>query len=70
MLLKIGLIDVVWRGILGVLFFIEKEKSLKTKSLFGEIHDHQQWGYTYIKYEKDCMNNNLNKPIIKVWTGR
>lgn len=56
--------------ILGVLFFIEKEKNLKTKSLFGQILDHQQWGYRYIKYEKDFMNNNLNKPIIKVWTGR
>ncbi len=56
--------------ILGVLFFIEKDKNLKTKSLFGKIHDHQQWGYMYTKYEKDFMNNKLKKPIIKVWTGR
>ena len=56
--------------IFGTLFFIENDKNLKTKSLFGKIHSHQQWGYPYINYEKDFMNKNLNKPIIKVWTGR
>ena len=56
--------------ILGFLFSIEKQKNLKTKSLFGKIHDHQEWGYIYINYEKDFMNKKLKKPIIKVWTGR
>ena len=57
--------------ILGTLFFIEKEMNLKTKSLFGDIRYTHMWEYyTYEKYEKDCRNNNLKKPIIKVWTGR
>lgn len=56
--------------ILGVLFFIEKDNNLKTKSLLGKIIDYQQWGYRYIKYEKDFMNNMLRKYVVKVWTGR
>ena len=56
--------------IFGSIFFTESSKLCNIKSLFGNIHKYQKWGYTYDNYEKDINNKKIIKPIIKIWTGR
>jgi hypothetical protein len=56
--------------IFGCLFFIENKKTLKLKSLFGNIMKYHKWGYNYDQYEKDFRNNQIPRSVIKVWTGR
>lgn len=56
--------------IFGCLFFTEYKKIVHQKSLFGNIMKYQNWGYTYDEYEKDFYFKNLQKPVLKVWTGR
>lgn len=58
--------------IFGCLFYTEYPKllTLPNKSLLGNIHKYQKWGYTYAEYEEDLRNKKLPKPIVKIWTGR
>lgn len=56
--------------IFGILFNIESKNLLTIKSLFGNIFSYQQWGYNYEKYQQDNAISKINKPIVKVWTGR
>jgi intein/homing endonuclease len=58
--------------ILSVLITYEKyeKQSPLTTSIFGNIHDYCKWEYTYTDYISDKMNNNINLPIIKIWSGR
>ena len=45
--------------------------SLKTcPSLFGSIFNYLHFGYSYEQYINDVNNRTINKPVIKVWTGR
>jgi hypothetical protein len=44
--------------------------TLPNKSLLGNIHKYQKWGYTYAEYEEDLRNKKIPKPIVKIWTGR
>ena len=56
--------------IFGVLAFLEYNTNNR-KSLFGNIFNHQQWGYNYDEYERDLYKNKrLPRNILKVWTGR
>jgi hypothetical protein len=52
--------------IFGVIFFLELKKY---KTILGNIFDYN-FGETYEKYIQDKKNNNINKPVIKVFTGR
>jgi hypothetical protein len=56
--------------IFGILFFLELK--LKTFSLFGDIHHHNNsFDYTYDKYKHDLyVNKRIPKAVTKVWTGR
>jgi hypothetical protein len=53
------------------LICIHENKDLSINpSIFGIIHEYTRFGYSYEDYLEDKKNNNLNKDIIKVWTGR
>jgi hypothetical protein len=42
----------------------------KCPSLFGNIFNYLNFGYSYEQYINDVNNRTINKPVIKVWTGR
>jgi len=42
----------------------------KCPSLFGSIFNYLNFGYSYEEYINDVNNRNINKPLIKCWTGR
>lgn len=42
----------------------------KCPSLFGSIFNYLHFGYSYEEYINDVNNRTINKPVIKVWTGR
>jgi hypothetical protein len=54
----------------GILFFEENKSSKRVKSLFGSIHEYQNFGYSYENYTKDLSNGRIPRYVIKVWTGR
>jgi hypothetical protein len=55
--------------IFGILFSLESK--LKTKSLFGNIHQYQSFHYTFDTYQNDLyIQKKIPKKIVKVWTGR
>jgi hypothetical protein len=56
--------------IFGCIFFTECPEIIKTKSICGNIYNYQKWGYNYETYIDDFKKRIINKPIIKVWTGR
>lgn len=56
--------------ILGCIFFIENPNIQNIKSLFGNIHYYQKWGYSYNEYMKHFNEKKIVKNVVKVWTGR
>jgi hypothetical protein len=52
--------------IFGVIFFLELKKY---QTVLGNIFDYN-FGGTYEKYIQDKKNNRIEKPVIKVFTGR
>jgi hypothetical protein len=56
--------------IFGAMFFTEYRKINKVKSVFGNIHTYQRWGYTFNEYDADLKRRKVPRAIIKVWTGR
>jgi hypothetical protein len=56
--------------IFGCIFYTEYPQIIKYKSLFGQIHGYQRWGYTFDEYMKNINDNKKMKSVIKVWTGR
>ena len=56
--------------IFGIIFATENQTLLKQKSLFGDIFNYQNWGYSYNDYEKDIQQKRLPRYIVKIWTGR
>ena len=54
--------------VMGIIFHIESPMLYKYPSLFGTIFDHQKWGYSYDTYCKEYKS--IDKPLVKVWTGR
>ena len=52
--------------IFAVIFFLEIQKY---KTILGNIFDYN-FGETYEKYIQDKNNNKINKPVVKVFTGR
>ena len=42
----------------------------KCPSIFGSIFNYLHFGYSYEEYINDVNNRKINKPVIKVWTGR
>jgi hypothetical protein len=56
--------------ILGCIFCTENSL-YNNKALFGDIMKYQKWGeYTFEKYLNRFNKEKINKPILKVWTGR
>lgn len=57
--------------IFGAIFYTEDKNNLiKVRSIFGNIFNYHQWGYTFNQYENDVNKHKITKPIIKVFTGR
>ena len=54
----------------GIIFSIESKKNIRNKSLFGHIHNYQNFGYSYDEYMNDINNNKIPRYIVKVWSGR
>jgi hypothetical protein len=54
----------------GILFSSESKKNISNKSLFGHIHNYQNFGYSYDQYINDINNNKIPRYIVKVWSGR
>jgi hypothetical protein len=61
--------------IIGIIFYLENPMIRESHiySLLGPIWTYMEWGYTYEEY---IVNNNrkdniyIDKPLIKIWTGR
>ena len=48
-----------------------KNELYEEKSIYGDIHEYIEWGYTYNSYIKDIENSDLEKfDLIKTWNGR
>lgn len=62
--------------IFAILFTLSnKLHNTETKSLFGNIHIYSNnfgefGGETYESYKIKQVTNNVNRPIVKVWSGR
>lgn len=54
--------------IIGLIISIETNSS--QKSLFGNIHKYQTFGYTYDNYITDFNKGSIPRYVVKVWTGR
>jgi hypothetical protein len=54
----------------GILFSSESKKNISNKSLFGHIHNYQNFGYSYDQYINDIHNSKIPQYIVKVWSGR
>ena len=53
--------------VFATLFLMETNMKGKFISMYGIIHFYMRWGYTYEDY---ITNKQIDKPIIKVWSGR
>lgn len=57
--------------IFSVLCTLMKNELYEEKSIYGDIHEYIEWGYTYNNYIKDIENSDLEKfDLIKTWNGR
>jgi hypothetical protein len=56
--------------IFGAMFFTEYRKINNVKSVFGNIHTYQRWGYPFHEYEADLKRKKIPRGVIKIWTGR
>jgi hypothetical protein len=57
--------------IIGLLFFVEFNDIIKTRSLFGDImYHHKSFGYDFNEYISDFYGKRLKQIVVKVWTGR
>ena len=56
--------------IMGLLFCLEYPGLLKQKSLFGNILNHGNWGYSFEQYQTELRKRKPVKVVVKVWTGR
>jgi len=54
----------------GIIFCSESKKQFKNKSLFGYIHNYQNFGYSYDQYMNDINNKKIPQYVVKVWSGR
>lgn len=57
--------------IMGCIFYTEYPKSLKIKSLFGDITRHHKWShYNFDEYYNNLKKGTIPRSVVKVWTGR
>jgi hypothetical protein len=56
--------------ILGCIFFTESNFLYKRKSLFGDIFKYQKWGLTFDQYINKFNKGQIEKTVMKVWSGR
>jgi hypothetical protein len=56
--------------IIGCIFSVETTNSYKKKSLFGDIMKYQKWGLSFEQYINKFKNGEIDKNVMKVWTGR
>jgi hypothetical protein len=55
--------------ILGIIFY--NESKTKLNSLLGNIHNYQNFNYSYDDYKRDLLiKKKLPQLIVKIWTGR
>ena len=54
--------------VMGSIFYTESPLLHKRPSLFGNIWNYQQWGYSFETYSANYRR--IRKPLVKVWTGR
>jgi hypothetical protein len=54
--------------VMGSIFYTESPLLHKRPSLFGNIWNYQQWGYSFETYSANYKR--IRKPLVKVWTGR
>jgi hypothetical protein len=47
-----------------------EKREIFRRSFLGDIISYTKWGYTYEQYIEDKRNNNIQLPVVKVWTGR
>jgi hypothetical protein len=51
-------------------FYNEYPRLIQYKSLLGSIFVYSSWGYTWSQYIADLNRNKINKPLVKIWSGR
>ena len=56
--------------IFGSIFYNEYPRLIQYKSLLGSIFVYSSWGYTWSQYIADLNRNKINKPLVKIWSGR
>jgi len=56
--------------IFACMIYSEYPALKKCPSIFGSIFNYLHFGYSYEEYINDVNNRKINKPLIKVWTGR
>jgi len=56
--------------IMGTLFCHHFKQLLYLKSIFGNITQYMNWGYTFEEYEEHLKDKKVIRPVVKVWTGR
>jgi hypothetical protein len=56
--------------VIAALISYENLEYQNNNSIFGNIHNYQQWAYTYENYLLNVHNYKNTKPIVKVFTGR
>jgi len=54
----------------GIIFSSESKINIRNKSLFGHIHNYQNFGYSYDQYINDINNSKIPQYVVKVWSGR
>lgn len=55
--------------VLGAIFCIEYPALHKHKSIFGNIHQYENWGLSYAQYLSKINKGHI-RWIYKIWTGR
>jgi len=60
--------------IFAIIVWLEVGLKKESCSYFGNIETYCKWGfnesYTFLNYKRDKQANNLNIPIVKLWSGR
>ena len=55
---------------MGSIFYTEYKGLRNRKSLFGDIMKYQKWGSSFEQYKNNLKKGTVERPVVKVWTGR
>jgi len=56
--------------IMGLLFHTHFNKLNNNCSLFGNIITYTKWGCSFDEYQQKIQECKIDRPVVKVWTGR